>query len=177
MKKIRCLIFGLMLASLALSRIVLDERGDGHWTDWLLAGVALGLALLSKYHAALFAVGALIYFAFHPRMRVWLGRPQPYVAVLVALALFSPVIAWNAQNDWASFAFQLGRGAAVGHASLAIIGRLFLTEAAYLLPTTALLLLAAMVWSVLRRTEPRRISSMESRMGESSGKTRSTPSP
>lgn len=150
------LIFALMLASLALSRIVLDERKNGHWADWLLAGVALGLALLSKYHAALFAVGALIYFAVHPRMRTWLGRPQPYVAALVALVLFSPVIVWNAQNEGASFAFQLGRGAAVGHASLAIIVRLFLTEAAYLLPTTALLLVAVIGWIIVRRPEPRR---------------------
>ena len=149
------LLFALVLSAWALSRIVLDGRTDGNWANWLLAGAALGLALLSKYHAAIFGVGALIYVVLHPGMRRWLLRPQPYVAVLAALALFAPVLVWNAQNDWASFAFQLGRGTAVGGSSPERLARLFLTEAAYLLPTTALLLVAALLWAVLRRPAPR----------------------
>lgn len=149
------LVFALMLAAWALTPIVLDDRAEGHWSLWLVAGLALGLALLSKYHAALFALGALAYFVLHPGLRTWLRRPQPYIAVLLALVLCTPVIVWNAQNEWASFAFQLGRGTAVGSSSAAIITRLFLTEAAYLLPTTALLLVASLVWLLLKWPAPR----------------------
>ncbi len=41
--------------------------------------------------------------------RIWWRRPAPYVGALLALAIFSPVIIWNAQHDWASFAFQTSR--------------------------------------------------------------------
>ena len=38
--------------------------------------------------------------------RHWLRRPHPYVAAALAIAVFSPVLIWNATHDWASFAFQ-----------------------------------------------------------------------
>ena len=41
--------------------------------------------------------------------RKWLRRPEPYLAVLISLVVFSPVIYWNAQNGWASFVFQSSR--------------------------------------------------------------------
>src|SRR5437870_1930846 len=41
--------------------------------------------------------------------RQWLCRPGPWLALLVALLVFSPVIVWNAQHQWASFIFQSSR--------------------------------------------------------------------
>jgi 4-amino-4-deoxy-L-arabinose transferase-like glycosyltransferase len=151
------LCFFLVLTALALTPIVLDDGGGDHWRDWLLAGAALGFALLSKYHAALFAVGGVVYFVLAPKLRFWFARPQPYVAVLVAALVFSPVIVWNAQNEWVSFAFQLGRGAPMGGTTPEIVTRIFLTEAAYILPTNAVLLLVGIVWAVLQRSWPRRV--------------------
>ena len=43
------------------------------------------------------------------RSRHWLKRFEPYAAVLLAAIIFSPVIAWNARNEFASFAFQTSR--------------------------------------------------------------------
>jgi hypothetical protein len=37
-------------------------------------------------------------------------RPHPYVAAAIALALFLPVLIWNARHGWISFRFQMGRG-------------------------------------------------------------------
>lgn len=79
----------------------------GAWRWWLGAGVCAGLALLSKYTAVLTFAGALV--AVLTLGRHWLARPQPWVAGLVAAAVFSPVVAWNAAHGWASFAFQGGR--------------------------------------------------------------------
>jgi hypothetical protein len=42
-------------------------------------------------------------------MRVWLRRWQPYAAALLAFAVFSPVLLWNAAHGWASFEKQGGR--------------------------------------------------------------------
>ena len=73
---------------------------------WWGAGISLGLGLLSKYTIILLVPAAAVLVLADRRHRRWLMRPEPYAALLVALALFSPVILWNARHGWASFAFQ-----------------------------------------------------------------------
>jgi dolichol-phosphate mannosyltransferase len=75
-------------------------------TDWLAAGVAMGVGLLSKYTIALLGPAALTFVLLDQRSRHWLTRWEPYAAAAIALCLFAPVIVWNYQNDWASFLFQ-----------------------------------------------------------------------
>jgi dolichol-phosphate mannosyltransferase len=76
---------------------------------WWGAGLCLGLGMLSKYTIALLGLSAFVFILIDARARSWLRRPEPYGAALLALAVFSPVIAWNAQHEWASFAFQTSR--------------------------------------------------------------------
>jgi dolichol-phosphate mannosyltransferase len=76
---------------------------------WWGAGVCLGLGLLSKYTIVLLGFSALLFMVIDPRSRHWFKRAEPYAAVLLAAMIFSPVIAWNAHNDFASFAFQTSR--------------------------------------------------------------------
>ncbi len=78
--------------------------GGTRW--WYAAGAFLGAAMLSKYNGVFLAVGTAGFAAFSPEHRGWLKRKEPYLAVLVALALFSPTLLWNAQNGWRSFAYQ-----------------------------------------------------------------------
>ncbi|MBW9051213.1 glycosyltransferase family 39 protein [Rhizobium mesosinicum] len=73
---------------------------------WLGAGVSIGLGMLSKYTIALLGPAALVFLIVDPRSRHWLSTKWPYICAVVATALFSPVIAWNASHDWASFQFQ-----------------------------------------------------------------------
>jgi dolichol-phosphate mannosyltransferase len=80
---------------------------------WLVAGVAFGGALLSKYYTLLLAPSLLWFLLLSPKYRHWLRRPQPWLALPIALAVFSPVIIWNAQHSWASFLFQSTRTAGV----------------------------------------------------------------
>ena len=84
-----------------------SATGQGRW--WLLAGVFAGIALLSKYSAVLLLPVVLLYLALTPAQRHWLRRPHPYLAMGVAALMFLPVIYWNWQQDWASFAFQGSR--------------------------------------------------------------------
>jgi 4-amino-4-deoxy-L-arabinose transferase-like glycosyltransferase len=85
-----------------------DRRALG-W--WAATGLCAGLALFSKYSAVLTIGGAFLYLLASPRHRHWLVRPEPYVSVVVAMAVFSPVLIWNATHHWASFAFQGDRAA------------------------------------------------------------------
>lgn len=76
------------------------------WVPWLAAGLCAGLAMLSKYNGALVLLGLPLYLATTRDGRRWLARPQPWVAGLLSVAVFLPVIVWNADHHWASFAFQ-----------------------------------------------------------------------
>jgi 4-amino-4-deoxy-L-arabinose transferase-like glycosyltransferase len=78
--------------------------------DWLLFGVFCGLALLSKYTAILLPAAVFLALVSSPSGRKHLRRPGIYLAAIVALIIFSPVIWWNYKHQWASFAFQLHHG-------------------------------------------------------------------
>ncbi|PJD90636.1 MAG: hypothetical protein CK424_08150 [Legionella sp.] len=77
--------------------------------SWYAAGLAVGLGLLSKYTIVLLLLATGLYLLSSSQNRRWLGRKEPYLAALIMLLLFSPVIYWNATHDWMSFAFQSTR--------------------------------------------------------------------
>lgn len=85
-----------------LERALIAGRGNA----WLGVGICMGVGMLAKYTIALLAPAILVYLIVNRSSRVWLRRPQPYMAALIAVLLFSPVLIWNANNDWASFQFQ-----------------------------------------------------------------------
>ncbi len=133
----------------------LTESGDARW--WLAAGVFGGLALLSKFTVVML-LPAVVAFTLVPGWRRrWLFSPYPWAAALIAALLFSPVLIWNAQHDWASFKFQLVRATAARDASLRTVGEYigmqFGLVGFVLLPVTlsALLLTA---WRGARTREP-----------------------
>jgi hypothetical protein len=100
--------------------IRLWESQDARW--WLAAGVFGGLALLSKFTAVML-IPAVLAFALVPDWRArWLRSPYPWAAALIAVALFSPVLIWNAGHDWASFRFQFVRATATHGWSLRTVG-------------------------------------------------------
>jgi dolichol-phosphate mannosyltransferase len=85
-----------------LASAVFERRASA----WMGVGVCLGLGMLSKYTIALLGPATLIFLALDPASRGWFRRFAPYGGVLLAVGIFSPVIIWNWQHDWASFAFQ-----------------------------------------------------------------------
>jgi 4-amino-4-deoxy-L-arabinose transferase-like glycosyltransferase len=102
----------------ALVRLV--ESDDARW--WLAAGVFAGLALLSKFTAVML-IPAVVAFMLAPAWRRrWLTSPYPWAAALIAVAVFSPVLIWNAEHDWASFKFQFVRATATHEVSLRTVG-------------------------------------------------------
>src|SRR5206468_6243415 len=117
------LYYGLLMAKVApdtalipfalamiwtLVRLV--ESDDGRW--WLAAGVFAGLAMLSKFTAAMLLPAVVAFMLVPDWRRRWLLSPYPWCAALIALLLFLPVLIWNVQHDWASFRFQFVRATA-----------------------------------------------------------------
>ncbi len=112
------------------------ETGRGAW--WLGVGVAVGAALLSKYTALFFGLAILIWLITVPKLRHWLLSPWPYLGGVVAFAVFSPVIAWNASHQWVSFIKQLGR-ARIEDFRPAYIAELVPTQIAFATPLVFIL--------------------------------------
>jgi 4-amino-4-deoxy-L-arabinose transferase-like glycosyltransferase len=84
-----------------------DGKPQPRW--WLLAGLCAGLALDSKYNAALVIAGAGVGICLAPDLRGALRQPQVWLAGLIALAVISPVLWWNAGHGWISLRYQGGR--------------------------------------------------------------------
>jgi hypothetical protein len=105
----------------ALVRLV--ESDDARW--WLAAGVFAGFALLSKFTAVMLVPAVLAFMLFPDWRRRWITSPYPWAAALIAVALFSPVLIWNVQHDWASFRFQSVRAVATHELSLRTVGDFF----------------------------------------------------
>ncbi len=126
------LIAALLGAALCLVS-ALPATGRAAWGWWLGVGLCAGLALFSKYSAALTIAGAFVFLLTTMAGRRWLMRPHPYAAGLLALAVFSPVLIWNAGHGWASLLFQIGRA---GSGRLHPFGPLstLLGEALFVLP-------------------------------------------
>lgn len=78
-------------------------------TAWYIAGIWLGLGMLSKYSIVLLGPATLLYMCITPNARSWFLRKEPYLCALIAILLFTPVIYWNANHEWASFVFQGAR--------------------------------------------------------------------
>ena len=88
-----------------LYRSLVEEEAAAWWG----VGAALGFGMLSKYSIAILGLATIGFLILDARSRRWFRNPRPYLAVALAMVIFSPVIYWNATHDWASFAFQSSR--------------------------------------------------------------------
>jgi dolichol-phosphate mannosyltransferase len=90
-----------------LSRALVDE----HHRAWIGVGLCIGLGVISKYTILILAPAALIFVLLHIKKttRRTLLRPELYAGAALSILLFLPVILWNAENEWISFAFQGSR--------------------------------------------------------------------
>lgn len=103
------------LALLALERALFTEDaacGRRAWLPWIAAGVAMGLAFLSKYTGVFLQGGLVLFLLASPAHRPLLRTARPWVALAAAQVVSLPVWIWNLRHDFASFAFQLGGRAA-----------------------------------------------------------------
>ena len=108
------LLTGLLFAVYFFFRFLADraEGGEGATRDLLLGALFLGLAGLAKYNAAFLGLGVAAYVVFRDQALLWQGRL--YLAALLALAIQTPVIVWNAGERFASYGFILeGRHAGI----------------------------------------------------------------
>lgn len=74
---------------------------------WLyLSGISVGCMMLSKYSGIILVLALFVFMLATPYRYLFKNR-HFYLALLLSLVIFSPVILWNAEHQWQSFLFQL----------------------------------------------------------------------
>ena len=71
---------------------------------WLALGISTGLGMLSKYTMALLPASLFLFLLVSAQHRNLLASYKPWLAALVAGALFSVNLWWNSQHEWIAFA-------------------------------------------------------------------------
>jgi 4-amino-4-deoxy-L-arabinose transferase-like glycosyltransferase len=74
-------------------------------TDWLLLGLAVGLALWAKYFVVVLAAPLALFLFIDRDARKTLATPGPYIALAAALITMAPHLVWLVQNDFLPFAY------------------------------------------------------------------------
>ncbi|MBI4825821.1 MAG: glycosyltransferase family 39 protein [Nitrospirae bacterium] len=92
----------------------LEKGGKGGFEEssgwvWILLGISIGLGLLTKYTMAFFYICGFFFLIFSKEERRWFSRKEPYIALIVSLLVFSPVIIWNAGHDWVTLKHTAGQ--------------------------------------------------------------------
>lgn len=121
---------------------LLEYQRSGKPGWWLCAGLCAGLGVQSKLTGLFLGVGLVLWLLLDARGRLQLRRPWPWAGGALALLAMTPLLLWNAGNDWVGFERQFGR---IGEAPPASpVGLL-----AYL-AETALLVTPLILWLALR---------------------------
>ena len=117
----------------------------------LAAGFTIGLALLSKYHSVFLIFGAFLYILFYNRK--WFRTKELYLAFVIIILVFLPVLIWNYHNSFISFTFHESR---IGYVKSGIRWDYFLAEMAgeffYNNPVNVILILFAFFALIRRKT-------------------------
>jgi len=122
------------------------QTQKGVW--FLLSGVSLGFAMLSKYHALLLLASiGFCMIAFKEWRRYW-KSPFLYIGFLITGIIFLPNILWNARNDWVSYAYQFGKGVSGNSFSFTDFYQGVLVQAAYLLPWMMIILIMGIIKTI-----------------------------
>ncbi len=97
--------------SLGLLLMALRWTRKDHFSiaDWVITGLLVGLAGLSKYTAAFTAFALLFVFLASPK-KTWVTKAGFWIAAVIALIVISPVLYWNWVNNWISFKYQIAHG-------------------------------------------------------------------
>ena len=101
------LLFFALLTMWGVSEALIATPGK--ILPWIWVGLACAGAMLSKYHAVFLPLGTVAYVLGTPSARWNLRTPGPYLAAVIGFLGLLPVLIWNSQHEWASFAFQSSR--------------------------------------------------------------------
>lgn len=95
-----------MLAWTAVLVLVAQALVDDRPRLWLAAGLVAGIGLSNKHSVAFLLAAVLIAVAVDPLSRPVLRSRWPWLAGLLAMAVWAPNLTWQAGHDWPVFALS-----------------------------------------------------------------------
>ena len=108
------LIFFWLLSMLQIYRI----RRDTNILNFIVLGIFVGLAFLSKYAALYFILCLMILIFFDREMRLIFLKKYYFLVFLITLTLVAmPNLLWNLKNGWVTFV-HLSENADLGRAGI-----------------------------------------------------------
>jgi 4-amino-4-deoxy-L-arabinose transferase-like glycosyltransferase len=119
--------------------------------DWILLGLILGAAGLSKYTGVTLAVSTFIVLLLHFKGLLF-AKLGFYLAGTIAIVCILPVLYWNMQNDWISFLYQLNHSAGKSEYSIVAALRMQATQLAAFGPLIYIVGLIA-IWKLRANNE------------------------
>ncbi|MDC3080958.1 glycosyltransferase family 39 protein [Paracoccaceae bacterium] len=124
-------------------------RNEENTFLWLSLGLLLSIAFLSKYQAYLF--GTALFMAFFIWKRNMLFTKKFNISLLTAVIGLVPVLLWNIENNFESFAFHGNRSSFTfdfQHIFNSLFAQLF-----FLLPTTGVLIFLSLNKKLIKKHE------------------------
>ncbi|NEP16485.1 MAG: glycosyltransferase family 39 protein [Leptolyngbya sp. SIO4C1] len=122
-------------------------------------GVLLGLASLSKYHGFVLGLSLIGFCLASAAYRRALRSPWLAVGLLGYGLTLLPLLVWNAQHEWISFAFHLSKrfdGGRAGGFRLSQLLGVWLAEVGFLFPTIGLPLWWVSLRTLWQRVRPQK---------------------
>ena len=84
---------------------------------WITAGIATGIGIWAKYMTLM--LGPIFLWALIKKKGA-LRTPWPWLGACACLVTIAPHLAWNQQNSWVSFKFQMGHGLSGHHNAVSL---------------------------------------------------------
>lgn len=136
------------VASLYLMAYLILKREEENLGVWLLLGLTIGLATLSKVHGLYLWAGFGAFLLF-TRIQ-WLTNWRLYAGVLITLLCIVPIVYWNFEYDFITYRFHSAR---VTNTSLQwdMLGREVIGEALYQHPFIYILILLSLFAIITNR--------------------------
>lgn len=97
------LTFAAALALDAFERAARERR----WRDWVVLGLALALANLAHYRAAMLLFAGLVFLLATARSRALWRERGLWLALALAIAGALPALAFNLRHHWSAVNFQV----------------------------------------------------------------------
>ena len=97
----------MLFWTLSMWMIARITRNEKNTWSWILLGVSTGLCIMSKVHGVFIWLGILLFAITNKRG--WLLKPQFYLALVITLAIASPILYWNIQNHFVTYRFHSER--------------------------------------------------------------------
>ncbi|MDX9730202.1 MAG: glycosyltransferase family 39 protein [Bdellovibrionales bacterium] len=123
---------------------------------WFFMGLAIAIGFLSKYTAIMVAGSIFLYFFFDSGLRRVLASSGFGTALMITVIGMMPVIIWNGQNEWGSFAFHFSeRQGGGGGANFTRWLQFWVAQAAFFTPVILFLNIYAMFVALFRSSDAR----------------------